>query len=114
MRYIYLYLRKPKRRSLKMNTAKLTQKAQEALQAAQAISVRLGHQELDGEHLLLALLDQESGLVARLVERIGANVATLRARLQARSASGDKRWHIRSRQNFRHATDESIACESRR
>ncbi|HBN32454.1 MAG TPA: ATP-dependent chaperone ClpB, partial [Rhodobacteraceae bacterium] len=65
-----------------MNTSKLTQKAQEALQAAQAISVRLGHQELDGEHLLLALLDQENGLVGRLVERIGANVATLRARVQ--------------------------------
>jgi ATP-dependent Clp protease ATP-binding subunit ClpB len=82
MRYIKLYLRKTKRRSFKMNTSKLTQKAQEALQAAQAISVRLGHQELDGEHLLLALLDQENGLVGRLVERIGANVATLRARVQ--------------------------------
>ncbi|MDA0990035.1 MAG: ATP-dependent chaperone ClpB [Verrucomicrobia bacterium] len=65
-----------------MDTNKLTQKAQEALQAAQVLATRHGHQELDGEHLLLALLEQESGLVSRLVERAGANLPTLTAQLE--------------------------------
>ena len=39
-----------------MDTNKLTQKSQEALQAAQTTAIDLGHQEVDGELLLLALL----------------------------------------------------------
>ena len=39
-----------------------TQKVQEALQGAQAQALRLGHAEIDGEHLLLALCEQEDGL----------------------------------------------------
>lgn len=60
----------------------LTQKAQEALAAAQETAVRLSHQEVDGEHLLLALLTQEDGLIPRLVERMGARPADLRARVE--------------------------------
>jgi len=62
-----------------MDTASLTQKAQEALAQARGIAVRHSHQQLDGEHLLLALLAQEGGLVPRLVERVGAPLAALRA-----------------------------------
>ena len=40
-----------------MDMNRLTQKSQEALQEAQTIAIRLGHTEVDGEHLLLALLD---------------------------------------------------------
>ena len=47
-----------------MDFNKLTQKSQEAFQAAQAICMRRGHLEVDGEHLLLALLQQESGSCA--------------------------------------------------
>jgi ATP-dependent Clp protease ATP-binding subunit ClpB len=65
-----------------MDTGKLTQKAQEALQAAQVKAVRYGHQEIDVEHVLLALLVQENGLVARLVERMGGSLATLTARVE--------------------------------
>ncbi|HEY4458929.1 MAG TPA: Clp protease N-terminal domain-containing protein, partial [Pseudonocardiaceae bacterium] len=46
-----------------MDTDRLTRKSQEALQEAQNIAVREGHTEADGEHLLLALLDQDDGLV---------------------------------------------------
>ena len=66
-----------------MNTSKFTQKAQEALQSAQAMGLRYGHQELDGEHLFLALLDQEGGLVPRLLSRMALSVPTLRARVQS-------------------------------
>jgi ATP-dependent Clp protease ATP-binding subunit ClpB len=63
--------------------SKLTQKAQEAFALAQETAVRLSHQEVDGEHLLLALLSQEDGLIPRLVERMGARPADLRARVEA-------------------------------
>src|SRR5262245_55445547 len=49
-----------------MDINKLTQKSQEALQAAQTRGLRYGHQEVDAEHLLLALLEQPEGLVPRL------------------------------------------------
>jgi ATP-dependent Clp protease ATP-binding subunit ClpB len=41
---------------------KLTQKSQEALTEAQSIATRMGHIEVDGEHLLMALIDQPEGL----------------------------------------------------
>jgi ATP-dependent Clp protease ATP-binding subunit ClpB len=53
-----------------MNSSKLTQKTQEAIQEAQSLAIRFGHQEVDGEHLLLALLDQPDGLVPRLLKKI--------------------------------------------
>ena len=53
-----------------MDINRFTQKSQEALQAAQSLAVRHGHVEVDGEHLLLALLEQENGLVPRLVARL--------------------------------------------
>ena len=41
-----------------MDINKLTQKSQEALAEAQSIATRMGHIEVDGEHLLMALIDQ--------------------------------------------------------
>jgi len=76
-----------------MDINRFTQKSQEALQAAQSLAVRFGHVEVDGEHLLLALLEQESGLVPRLVVRLDldpqALVRAVRDELQKRpSVSG--------------------------
>jgi ATP-dependent Clp protease ATP-binding subunit ClpB len=56
---------------------KLTQKSQEALHDAQTKALRFGHSEVDGEHLLLALLDQAEGLVPRLLETAGADPGRL-------------------------------------
>ena len=66
-----------------MDPARLTQKSQEALHDAQARALRLGHTEVDGEHLLLALLDQADGLVPGLVDKAGGNADQLRAALEA-------------------------------
>jgi ATP-dependent Clp protease ATP-binding subunit ClpB len=68
-----------------MDMTKLTQKSQEALQQAQSEAARLGHTETDGEHLLLALLDQSDGdgLVPRLLEQAGVEVAGLRTAVEA-------------------------------
>ena len=64
-----------------MDASDLTQKSQEALQDAQSIATRLRHTEVDGEHLLLALIEQPEGLVPRLLSQAGANVDALRADL---------------------------------
>ncbi|MCW3493320.1 ATP-dependent chaperone ClpB [Microbacterium sp. SSM24] len=66
-----------------MDLNRLTQKSQEALHDAQTKALRFGHQEVDGEHLLLALLDQSEGLVQPLLARSGADVDRLREDLEA-------------------------------
>ncbi|MBF8190592.1 ATP-dependent chaperone ClpB [Nonomuraea sp. K274] len=66
-----------------MDPNRLTQKTQEALHDAQTKALRYGHTEVDGEHLLLALLDQSEGLVPRLVEQAGADPQRLLANLEA-------------------------------
>ncbi len=65
-----------------MDLNTMTQRAQEALQEAQKDAVRMAHQEVDGEHLLLALVKQEGGLVPSLLERVGVSIPSLTARLQ--------------------------------
>ncbi|MFA7536245.1 MAG: ATP-dependent chaperone ClpB [Desulfuromonadales bacterium] len=71
----------------------MTQKTQEAIQAAQTRALKLGHVEVDGEHLLAALLEQEGGLVPRLLQRMEVPVenfaAAVRQELEKRpSVSG--------------------------
>ena len=65
-----------------MNPDKFTQKTREALEAAHADALRRHHQEVDGEHLLAALLSPEDGVASRVLERAGASVPTLRARVE--------------------------------
>jgi ATP-dependent Clp protease ATP-binding subunit ClpB len=64
-----------------MDLNRLTEKSQEALQAAQTMALRLGHVEIDPEHLASALLEQEGGLFPRLLERLEADPGGLLARL---------------------------------
>jgi ATP-dependent Clp protease ATP-binding subunit ClpB len=65
-----------------MDMNRLTQKSQEALHDAQTKALRYGHTEVDGEHLLLALLDQPEGLVPRLFEGAAVDVGGLRAAVE--------------------------------
>jgi ATP-dependent Clp protease ATP-binding subunit ClpB len=65
-----------------MQLDKLTQKSQEALQDAQRIAREHSHQEMDGEHLLLALLGQAESLVPELLARIGVPAAKLQPDLE--------------------------------
>ncbi len=60
-----------------MDLSKLTQKSQEALAAAQTEAARRGHQEVDVEHLLAALLAVPDGLVPRLIRKLELDPATL-------------------------------------
>ncbi len=61
---------------------KMTQKTQEAIQAAQQTALRYSHQAVDVPHLLLALLTQENGLIPRIFEKVGVNVASVQASVE--------------------------------
>ena len=60
-----------------MNIDQFTLKAQDAIQQANSIAQQEDHSEIGTEHLLLALLEQEDGVIPPLVERIGLKVSTL-------------------------------------
>ena len=65
-----------------MDMNKTTQKVKDALQQAQVKALRYGHQEVDAEHVLFALMEQDGGLVPRLVESLGASVPIVVSQLE--------------------------------
>src|ERR1044071_1875867 len=64
-----------------MKLDKLTVKAQEAISAARDAAMALHHAEVRPEHLLVALLEQEGGVVPRILAKIGADARVVRADL---------------------------------
>src|SRR5205823_2331412 len=66
-----------------MQFDKLTVKSQEAVQEAQRIAQGFSHQEVDGEHLLLAMIGQAESLVPDLLQKIGVAPAAVRKDLEA-------------------------------
>ncbi|HWB84130.1 MAG TPA: ATP-dependent chaperone ClpB [Bryobacteraceae bacterium] len=64
-----------------MDINRFTEKMQEALHAAQGFASRHNHQQLDVEHLLLALLEQEGGLAGAILTKAGVATDVLRQRL---------------------------------
>jgi ATP-dependent Clp protease ATP-binding subunit ClpB len=64
-----------------MDLNRLTQKSQEALRDAQSIAVRMGHQQVDVEHLVLAMLDQTDGLLPRLLNRLEVDPRGIRSEI---------------------------------
>ena len=66
-----------------MNFDKFTIKAQEAVQSAQNLAQELGHQQLDGEHLALALVQQQDSLIPQLLQKLGVALPRLTQELQA-------------------------------
>ncbi|MEW5800741.1 MAG: ATP-dependent chaperone ClpB [bacterium] len=65
-----------------MDMNRLTQKSQEALQQAQTKALRYGHSQIDGEHLLLALLEQPEGLIPRLFHKMDVPVESLKTEIE--------------------------------
>ncbi|MGJ8697179.1 MAG: ATP-dependent chaperone ClpB [Verrucomicrobiaceae bacterium] len=57
----------------------ITTKLQEALQSAQQLALRSAHPEVRSTHLLLALLQQEGGIVGPLIEKAGIDLTNLKA-----------------------------------
>jgi ATP-dependent Clp protease ATP-binding subunit ClpB len=65
-----------------MDFNRFTEKLQEAVRAAQSVAVQHGNQQLDTEHLLLALLDQQGGLAPSILNKADIRVDALRTRVQ--------------------------------
>ncbi|MCL5105464.1 MAG: ATP-dependent chaperone ClpB [Armatimonadetes bacterium] len=66
-----------------MRLDKLTVKAQDAVQDAQHLADQNGQQQIEPEHLLLALLQQDGGIVAPILQKLGGNPDALASRVQA-------------------------------
>jgi ATP-dependent Clp protease ATP-binding subunit ClpB len=69
-----------------MELDRLTEKAMAAVQAAQEITIRMGQQQIDGEHLHLALASQQDGLIPRLLGYMGADTTQYTLALEAELA----------------------------
>jgi len=66
-----------------MDINRYTQKSREALTSAQQWAASRHHQEVAGQHLLAALLAQESGMASRVIEHAGVNPANLTTLVEA-------------------------------
>ena len=65
-----------------MDMNKFTQRAQEAIADSQSIALSMQHQQLDVEHLHLALVRQQDGLIPRLLQLVGVNVPAYTAAVE--------------------------------
>jgi len=66
-----------------MNANKLTEKARDAVAAAQEIAESSQHSQVEPEHLLLALLEQQGGVVPEIARRLGQEPSKLAAEARA-------------------------------
>ncbi len=57
-----------------MNTQKLTKKSMETVESAQSIAVKNNNQQIDQCHILLALLEQEDGLIPQLLQSMDVDL----------------------------------------
>ncbi len=65
-----------------MNINRLTEKGQEAILAAQKLAEAKNHTQLEPEHLLLALVDQDGGVVPQILGKLGVNNRQVRLQLE--------------------------------
>ena len=66
-----------------MNLNQFTQKSVEAVQNAQQMAAARQNQQIEQEHLLLALLEQKEGLIPQLMQKAGVEPTLLRQKLSA-------------------------------
>jgi len=66
-----------------MDLNRLTQKSQEALMQAETKALRYGNPEIDASHLLLALLEQQEGLIPRMLTSMGVEPAAVARQTEA-------------------------------
>src|ERR1700756_254643 len=61
---------------------KFTEKAEQALAGSQKLAARMNNQQIEPEHLLLSLLDQEKGLAAAVLNKAGVSVDAITVKVQ--------------------------------
>jgi ATP-dependent Clp protease ATP-binding subunit ClpB len=65
-----------------VNPERLTVKAGEALQAAAQMARKREHPQIEGVHLLQALLDQEEGIVVPVLQKVGVSIHVIGGRVR--------------------------------
>ena len=96
-----------------MNLDRFTQKAQEAIAGAQALAERLQSPILDAEHILAALVEDDEGVPAQTLRRIGVDLGAFRGDLaallarRAKIAGGQLTLDARARRVLERAAEEA-------
>jgi ATP-dependent Clp protease ATP-binding subunit ClpB len=68
-------IQKPYTGGVVMNIQKFTQKSIEAIGSCEKLAYEYGNQEIEQEHLLVALMNQEDGLIPKMIEKMEINTA---------------------------------------
>ena len=90
-----------------MRQDKFTEQAQEALSASQQLVRQFKHSQWDVEHILLALLQQEKGLVGEILKELKINAEDLREKV----SEATNLRHAESRQTYRNGGGRSKQAE---
>ena len=96
-----------------MNIQKFTQKSVEAVNDCEKLAYEYGNQEIEQEHLLVALLQQEDGLIPKLIEKMEINLEHFKEnairKLEARVKVSGGQLHVGQYMNnaLIHAEDEA-------
>ena len=95
-----------------MNLEKFTDRAKGFLQAAQTVAIRMNHQRISPAHLLKAMLEDDEGMAAGLIQRAGGNPRLARTRSMPRWPRSPRfRAAVRSRRRV--STTTRCACSTR-
>ncbi len=101
-----------------MDFNKFTEKSQEAVAGAQSLATRGGQQQVEVEHLFMALLEQEGGLAPKILQRVGVDpqgvVSSVKSELDALPAvkgpgAGQLYLGARLRSVLERASEEATA-----
>lgn len=92
-----------------MNYEKFTLKAQEAVRDAASLAQNHDNPSIEPEHILLALLDQEEGVIPSLCERIGVDLGLLTSELSARIEKLPKAYGSASQVYLSPAASKALA-----
>ena len=65
-----------------MNISRFTQKSTEAVQQSEKLAYKYGNQQIEQEHFLLALLQQEDSLIAKLLEKMAIDPKLMQQRVE--------------------------------
>jgi len=77
-----------------MRFDRFTLKAQEAVQASQEIANKYNHQAIEPEHVLIALLDQEGGIVPSILQKLGTDPGTVYQQVEAELEKMPKQYGV--------------------
>ena len=66
-----------------MDFEKFTEKSRTFMQHGQTLAMRSNHQSLEPEHMMRVMLDDEDGIIPRLIEAAGGDEAKLRKEIDA-------------------------------